>query len=43
VASPDTLKTLPLRLKAKKRDPWEGFFSTRQSITARAKKALGLN
>jgi len=43
VASPDTLKTLPLRLKAKKRDPWEGFFSTRQSITARAKKALGLD
>jgi hypothetical protein len=25
-----------------KRDPWEGFFSTRQSITAKARKALGL-
>ena len=43
VASPYTLKTLPLRLKAKKRDPWEGFFSIRQLITARAKKALGLD
>jgi bifunctional non-homologous end joining protein LigD len=41
-ASPYTVKTLPARLKALKRDPWEGFFSTRQSITARAKKALGL-
>jgi bifunctional non-homologous end joining protein LigD len=43
VSSPYTLQTLPLRLKAKKRDPWEGFFSTCQSITARAKKALGLD
>jgi len=43
VASPYTLKTLPLRLKAKRSDPWEGFFSTRQSITAKAKKALGLD
>ena len=42
VASPYTLKTLPMRLKAKRSDPWEGFFSTRQSITAKAKKALGL-
>jgi bifunctional non-homologous end joining protein LigD len=41
-ASPYTLKTLPARLKAKKTDPWEGFFSTRQSITAKAKKALGI-
>ena len=43
VASPYTLKTLPMRLKAKRSDPWEGFFSTRQSITAKAKKALGLD
>jgi bifunctional non-homologous end joining protein LigD len=43
VASPYTLKTLPMRLKAKKSDPWEGFFSTRQSITAKANKALGLD
>jgi bifunctional non-homologous end joining protein LigD len=43
VASPYTLKTLPMRLKAKKNDPWQGFFSTRQSITAKAKKALGLD
>ena len=41
-ASPYTLKTLPARLKAKKTDPWQGFSSTRQSITAKAKKALGL-
>ena len=41
-ASPYTAKTLPARLKAMKRDPWEGFFSTRQSITAKARKALGL-
>jgi bifunctional non-homologous end joining protein LigD len=43
VASSYTLKTLPMRLKAKRSDPWEGFFSTRQSITAKAKKALGLD
>ncbi|MCJ7526628.1 MAG: DNA ligase D [Methyloceanibacter sp.] len=41
VAAPYTAKTLPARLKALKGDPWEGFFSTRQSITAKAKKALG--
>ncbi len=41
-ASPYTLKTLTARLKKLKADPWEGFFSTRQSITAKAKKALGL-
>lgn len=41
-AAPYTMKTLPARLKALKRDPWEGFFRTRQSITAKAKKALGL-
>ncbi len=29
-ASPYTVKTLPARLKALKRDPWEGFSSTRQ-------------
>ena len=43
VASPYALKTLPLHIKAKKRDPWEGFFSIRQSITTKAKKALGLD
>jgi bifunctional non-homologous end joining protein LigD len=41
-AAPYTAKTLPARLKAMKRDPWEAFFSTRQSITAKARKALGL-
>lgn len=42
VAAPYTVKTLPARLKALKRDPWDGFFATRQSITAKARKALGL-
>ena len=41
--APYTVKTLPARLKKLKRDPWEGFFSTRQSITAKARKALGLD
>jgi bifunctional non-homologous end joining protein LigD len=41
-AAPYTVKTLPARLKAMKRDPWDGCFSTRQSITAKAKKAVGL-
>ncbi|MGB6906216.1 MAG: DNA ligase D [Methyloceanibacter sp.] len=41
-ASPYSLKTLPARLKAQKSDPWEGFFTTRQSITAKERKALGL-
>jgi bifunctional non-homologous end joining protein LigD len=41
-AAPYTVKTLPARLKSLRRDPWEGFFSTRQAITAKAKKALGL-
>jgi len=41
-AAPYTAKTLPARLRALKRDPWQGFFSTRQSITAKALKALGL-
>jgi bifunctional non-homologous end joining protein LigD len=38
-----TVKTMPARLKRLKSDPWEGFFSTRQSITAKARKALGLS
>ena len=41
-AAPYSVKTLPARLKTLKRDPWEGFFKTRQSITAKALKALGL-
>ena len=41
--APYTVKTLPARLKKLKSDPWEGFFSTRQSITAKARKALGLD
>jgi len=41
-AAPYTIKTLPARLKRLKRDPWEGFANTRQSITAKARKALGL-
>jgi bifunctional non-homologous end joining protein LigD len=42
-AAPYAVKTLPARLKAMKRDPWEGFSSTRQSITAKARKALGVD
>jgi bifunctional non-homologous end joining protein LigD len=42
-ATPYTVKTLPARLKAMKRDPWEGYSSTRQSITAKARKALGVD
>ena len=40
--APYTVKTLPARLKRLKGDPWDGFFSARQSITAKARKALGL-
>jgi bifunctional non-homologous end joining protein LigD len=40
-AAPYTARTLPARLKTTKRDPWEGFFSTRQSITTKARKAVG--
>jgi bifunctional non-homologous end joining protein LigD len=42
-AAPYSVTTLPARLKRLKSDPWEGFFSTRQSIMAKAKKALGLD
>jgi bifunctional non-homologous end joining protein LigD len=42
-AAPYTARTLPARLKAMKRDPWDGYFSTRQSITAKARKALGVD
>jgi bifunctional non-homologous end joining protein LigD len=42
VAAPYDVKTMPQRLKKLRRDPWEGFFKTRQSITAKASKALGL-
>ncbi len=40
--APYTAKTMPARLARLKSDPWEGFFSTRQSLTAKARKALGL-
>jgi bifunctional non-homologous end joining protein LigD len=43
VAAAYDVKTMPLRLKRLKRDPWEGFFTTRQSINAKALKALGLD
>jgi len=41
--APYTAKTLPARLKRLKTDPWDGFFATRQSITAKARKALGVD
>jgi bifunctional non-homologous end joining protein LigD len=40
-ASPYTVKTLPVRLKKLSKDPWEGYFKLRQSITAKAMKAVG--
>ena len=40
--APYTVKTMPARLARLKSDPWDGYFATRQSITAKAKKALGL-
>jgi bifunctional non-homologous end joining protein LigD len=40
--APYTVKTLPARLKSLKSDPWEGYFQTRQAITVKARKALGL-
>ncbi len=42
MAAPYDADTMPRRLKRLKRDPWEGFFTTRQSINAKALKALGL-
>lgn len=41
--APYTVESLPARLKRLKSDPWEGFFTTRQSIAAKARKALGLD
>ena len=41
--APYTVKTLPARLKRLKSDPWAGFFTTRQSITAKARKALRID
>lgn len=40
--APYTVTTLPRRLARLKDDPWEGFFGTEQTITARARTALGL-
>ncbi|GFO83436.1 MAG: hypothetical protein A49_30630 [Methyloceanibacter sp.] len=40
--APYTVKTLPARLSRLKGDPWEGFAAMRQSLTARARKAVGL-
>ena len=40
--APYTALTLPARLKRLKGDPWDGYFSTRQSITVKARKALGV-
>lgn len=40
--APYTVKTLPMRLARLKGDPWEGYFTTRQTVTARAWKAVGI-
>jgi bifunctional non-homologous end joining protein LigD len=36
-----TVKNVPQRLKKMRRDPWEGFLSIRQSLTAKALAAAG--
>jgi len=36
-----TVKTVPRRLARLRADPWKGYFSTRQSITAQMLRALG--
>ncbi|MEX2559257.1 MAG: hypothetical protein WD403_05045, partial [Pirellulales bacterium] len=36
------VENLPDRLASLQRDPWEDFFNLRQSITAAARKQLGL-
>jgi bifunctional non-homologous end joining protein LigD len=36
-----TVRSVPRRLAALARDPWEGFFEVRQSLTRRAWRALG--
>lgn len=38
-----TLLTVPTRLKQLKRDPWAGFDKVRQSLTQRARRALGVS
>jgi bifunctional non-homologous end joining protein LigD len=37
------IRNMPARIKNLKRDPWEGFFGIRQSITKTAKKKLGMD
>ncbi len=37
-----TVATVPARLAKLKKDPWEGFWTTRQTIRAEALRALGL-
>jgi bifunctional non-homologous end joining protein LigD len=41
--APYTAEDAPARLKRLKSDPWQGFFATRQSITAKARRVLGLD
>jgi bifunctional non-homologous end joining protein LigD len=36
-----SVTTLPRRLATLRRDPWEGFFEVRQSVTAKAQRAVG--
>ena len=35
-----TVETMPRRLRALKRDPWEGFLETRQTLTKKTWAAL---
>jgi bifunctional non-homologous end joining protein LigD len=36
------IESTEARLKRLRRDPWDGFFTLRQSITAKARRALGI-
>ena len=40
--APYSVKTLPARLSRLKSDPWEDYFTTRQTLTTKARKTLGL-
>jgi bifunctional non-homologous end joining protein LigD len=37
-----TVRNVPDRLESARRDPWEGFFQVRQTLSARAKSKLGM-
>jgi DNA primase len=36
------MKTVPARIARQKRDPWAGFFDTKQTVSAATRKTLKL-